>query len=648
MPTANTIKKRRKPTRPAPKPVVIKPLAATDAELSSGKSAEFMRLRAAPAILLAIVTFAVYFQVLRNPFANYDDADYVLQNANVQHGLNGATLRWALTSTDHANWHPVTWLSHAADWELFGPNPAGHHLTSLLLHIANVVLLFFFLERVTQARLRSLAVAALFAVHPLNVESVVWIAERKNVLCMLFFLLTLLAYSSYARRPGVWRYLPVALGLALGLAAKPMLVTVPFVLLLLDFWPLQRVQGWSQPSRAFPVPQAPWWRLAAEKLPLLALSAADSVITMIAQNKASALRPVARYPLSDRLGNAILSYVDYLWKLLWPSHLAVFYPHPAGNLRLWQVALCAFLLLAASDWIWRQRSRRYLLTGWCWFLGTLVPVIGLIQVGDQAMANRYMYLPAIGIFILAVWGLAEVAEHIPSRLRSYAGVGVAIAYVLFSVVSVGQVRVWRTNDDLWTQVLAVDKNNAAAEDVVGSEILVRALNAGQTYSAEAQVHFQNALRIDPKDSEALLNIGADLQARGNLREAIEKYQSALQNAADPILKFRILTDMGSAYEKLADLETARRYYREALTLGVKDDPTAFVGFARTYTDEQIASLTKTLISHPTAEGYWKLGQLQEAGGYLDEANASYQHALQLNPKFDAARQALDKMGRVKS
>jgi hypothetical protein len=649
MPHATANKKRKKSQRnaagPDPsKPQLVPQPPAQPREAAPGNEALDLRaLRIAPAILLAFITFAIYYQALHHPFADYDDADYVAENANVHRGLTLTMLRWALTSTEHANWHPLTWLSHAADWQLFGADATGHHLTSLLLHVSNVLLLFFFLEWVTKATGRSLAVAALFAVHPLNVESVVWIAERKNVLSMLFFLITLFAYAYYARRPHWCRYLLVALAFLLGLASKPMLVTVPLVLLLVDFWPLQRVQEWTRPSQTFPLPQAPAGRLMLEKLPLLVLSAADSVLTMIAQNQATAVRPIAKYSLPDRVGNAFLSYADYLWKLVWPARLAVFYPHPAGHLQFWPVALCALLLVASSIWIWRERSRPYLLMGWCWFLGTLVPVIGFVQVGDQAMANRYVYLPAIGVFIMAVWGLADVAWRIPSRLQAYAGAGVAIVLLLYSVVAVRQVRTWRSNLDLWSAVLVVDKNNASAEVMVGSEILMKALNQGQKYSPEALVHFQNALRIDPKNSEALLNIGADQQAHGNVPHALEKYRLALEYVSDNILKYRILTDMGSAYENLGDLETSRRYYREALGLHVKDDPTAFVGFARTLTDEQIAKLLKTMGDHPAAADYLKLGQLQEAGGYNDEASASYQRALAIDPKLDAAQTALNRL-----
>jgi protein O-mannosyl-transferase len=648
MPAANALKKPKNRPRPIPKPVSIQLPKAARVVASRPKSLGVLQSRVVLVVAMSALTFALYFSAIHHPFSNYDDADYVVENANIHQGLTLSTLRWAITSTDHANWHPITWLSHAIDWQLFGTDPAGHHLTSLLLHMANAVLLFLFLDRVTRARLRSLAVAVLFAIHPMNVDSVVWVAERKNVLSMFFFLLTLFAYSAYARRPGIWRYLLVALGFGLGLAAKPMLVTVPFVLLLLDFWPLQRVQNWTNPSAEFPVPQRSFFRLVLEKLPLLAFSAGDSVLTMIAQEKGNALRPIARYALPDRSGNAVISYVDYVAKLLWPTRLAVFYSHPAGHLRLWQVVLSSGLLIVGSIWIWRLRSHLYLPVGCAWFLGTLVPVIGLVQVGDQAMANRYVYLPAIGFFIAVVWGLAELAQRIPIPQRRYAMIAAAgTTLVVLSALCVGQVRTWRSNDALWSQVLAVDKNNAVAEDVVGSEILTKALNEGQSYSDEALVHFQNAVRVDPKNSEALLNIGADFQARGHMREALANYQLALQYVNDPIIKYRVFTNTASAYEKIGDLKTARHYYRDAIALGGKEDTTAFVGFARTFTDEEITTLTKTLGVHPTAEGYLKLGQLQESGGYNDDARISYRHALELDAGFDAAQKALARLGQGK-
>jgi len=641
MPTSHAAQPRKK-ARSAPKKVPRAALVSQETAARPRDSAFLLRFRIAPAILLALMTLAVYSQAIYYPFSNYDDGEYVKDNLNIQNGITPATVRWALTSTEHANWHPLTWLSHALDWQLFGPNPYGHHVTSLLLHILNVLLLFFLLAQITGSTARSLLVAAVFALHPINVESVVWVSERKNVLCTLFFLLALMAYARYARRPNVVRYLFVTLLFAFALAAKPMVVTLPFVLLLLDFWPLQRIKNWSQPSPAFSAPQLPFWRIALEKLPWLAMTCGDSVVTLIAQHKANAIR-TAQFPLSARLSNAIVSYVAYLWKAVWPLHLAVYYPHLAGRLPAWQVLLCGLLLAGVSVWVWRERAHPYLIVGWCWFLGMMVPVIGLVQVGDQGMADRYAYLPLLGVFVAAVWGFSDLLKNMGSGVRRAATAAVAVVLVSFSVLAWRQVHTWRTPHDLWTQALAVNPNNSVAEDVIGSEILFDALNKGLRYSSEAQVHFQNALRIDPKDGEALLNIGADLQARGRVREAIIKYKAALEYVQDLSVKGRILTNLGSAYERLLDLDTARQYYRQALALGPKNSPAAFTGFARTYTVEEMMKLSQTLAAHPTAPGYWKLGQLQEVAGYSDDARSSYQHALLIDPKFEAARSALDRL-----
>jgi len=646
MPAANTTRHRRKRSRPAPKPAPGPPLILRPVETAPVTSAPtFARLRVAPAILLALLTFSIYFQILHHPFSNYDDGEYVTDNPDIQHGISPATLRWAITSTEHGNWHPVTWLSHALDWQMFGNNAGGHHGTSLLLHMLNAILLFVFLAQITGSTARSLFAAALFAVHPINVESVAWVAERKNVLCTLFFLLALMAYSRYSRRPSVIRYLFVALLFAFALAAKPMAVTFPFVLLLLDYWPLQRIQNWSQPSLIFPALQFSAWKIALEKLPLLALSVGDCVLTLIAQNKVNAIKSVTKFSLSARLANAVVSYAAYLWKAVWPLHLAVFYPHFAGPLAAWQVALCALFLVGVSAWVWRERSRPYLIMGWCWFLGMMVPVIGLIQVGDQGMADRYAYLPLIGIFVAAVWRLTDWAQHAKREVRVSAAIVATAVLVLFSVLAWRQARTWRSSLDLWSQAVAVDPTNFVAEDVVGSEILLSALNKGVPYSNEAQAHFQRALQINPKDSEALLNVGADLQTHGQVQEAIAKYKEALEYAQDPSIKGRILTDLGSAYERLFDLTTARRYYREALQLGPKNAPAAFTGFARTYTDEQIVDLTRNLAAQPTAQGYWKLGQLQESVASNGDAIASYRRALQIDAKFQPAQYALDRLAK---
>ena len=348
-------------------------------------------------LVLVVAIAAVYGETVFHDFINYDDPAYVTENPRVQRGLTWENVVWAFTTTEQYNWHPLTWLSHALDCELFGlRRPGGHHLHNLLLHVFNSALLYLVLKRMTAAPWRSAAVAALFALHPLHVESVAWVAERKDVLSTLFWMLMLGAYAWYAARPGFWRYLPVVVFLALGLMAKPMLVTAPFLLLLLDYWPLGR---WRWEVRAV-------W-LVLEKVPLFILMIISSVVTFIAQQRGGAMVPVDILPVTRRVEGALIAYVAYLGKAIWPSHLAVFYPYPA-SVPWWQWVGAAVILTALTALaVWAGRRQRYVAAGWFWYLGTLAPVIGLVQVGQQAMADRYTYMPYVGLFVAAVWGVAD-------------------------------------------------------------------------------------------------------------------------------------------------------------------------------------------------------------------------------------------------
>ena len=631
MPATKVRRKHRKKTQTAPRPAPVfaqLPQEVKPKEAQTEAPDHFglpWKTRIAPAILLVLVTLAIYIQVIHHPFTNYDDAEYVQTNRQIQGGVTLKMLRWALTSTDHSNWHPVTWISHALDWQLFGPSPAGPHFMSLLLHVATVVLLFLFLADVTGSTIRSFLVALLFSIHPVSVESVAWIAERKTVLCTLFFLAALLAYTAYARRPGLLRYLALALLFGLSLASKAMTVTLPVVLLLLDFWPLRRIEGWTKPSLRLPAPQFRFYKLVLEKLPLMAMTVADCLVTMKAQTPA--IRSTARFPLSLRFENAIVSYASYLWNTVWPTRLSVLYPYPSAGLPAWKIIVSSAVLVTGSILAWRWRSRGYLITGWCWFLGTLVPVIGVIQVGEQAMADRYAYLPLIGIYILAVWGLSDLAQRASARVRSFVAVAAGAVLVVLAGAAYGQVRLWRTNIDLWSHAVAVTQNNSGAEDVIGSELLVQAMNAGRHYSDEALIHFQNALKIDPHDSRALFSVALDLRGRGHAKEALDEFQLALKYADDNELKSQTLSGIGACYEMLGDYPRARQYYLEALQLSPEPDSDSFVGYSRTFTDEQIVKVSSALMSHPTAEGFWQLGQLQEAAGRPDDAQRSYRQAL---------------------
>jgi len=597
----------------------------------------------APVLLLAAATFAVYSPVLKHPFVNYDDVDYVTENPRVQQGLTAAMLRWAITSTEQANWHPLTWISHAIDCQLFGLDPAGHHFTSLLLHAANAVLLFLLLMRVTGRRWRSLMVAALFALHPINVESVAWVAERKTVLCMFFFLLTLAGYGWYARKPGMGRYFLMSILFALALTAKPMAVTLPFVLLLTDFWPLQRIEGWTPPSLVFPVPQFSPRHLIMEKLPLVALSAGSSVVTLVAQ--LPAMKTVEAVPFGQRVANAIFSYGMYVWKTFWPAHLGVFYAPQGARLQTWQIALSLAFLASVSAFVWRARFRGYLLIGWLWFLGTLVPMIGLVQVGEQGMADRYAYLPLLGIFTIVTWGSADLAVLKKVNVRVEFAVSGAVLLVL-SILTWRQIQTWESSFTLWSHSLQVTSDNYVAEDFVGTTLLQEVFKAtGESCAAQALVHFQNAVRINPRDALGHLNVGFCQQAHGHTREAVGEYEIALQSARTKYLKSRAYINLGAAYDDLRDFGRARTYFNQGLQIYPRSSE-ILQALAKLDVEEKIIELSRSADAHPTSTLYLQLGQLQQKLGRISEARESYQRALHLDPELWRARGALSNLEKV--
>jgi protein O-mannosyl-transferase len=465
--------------------------------------------------VIALLTFAAFWGVLANGFVNFDDNRYVTENPHVLEGLNRTSAAWALTSTEEANWHPLTWLSHLLDVRLFGLDAGKHHLTSLLLHAANGVLLFLLLVRLTGALWRPALVAMLFAVHPLHVESVAWIAERKDVLSTLFWLLTVGAWLSYVRTGTAARYAFVLVLFALGLMAKPMLVTLPFTLLLLDFWPLRRLTLPLRESAASPR------RILLEKAPLLAMSLASSVVTVLAQRSGGSVERLEDFGVGERLANAASAYVAYLGKTFWPASLAVFYPHPhgvaVGNLVLSVLALAGCTALALG----LARRAPYLPVGWLWYLGTLVPVIGLLQVGAQAMADRYAYVPLIGVFVAVSWGLAEIAGR--RRVARLACAGAcAVAVLALAGATHRQVRYWADSMALFDHALHVTSGNWMAHTNVGTALLDR----GRT--DEAARHFEEALRIWPGFAGAHNDLGLALVRQGRIPEAIDHYNEALR------------------------------------------------------------------------------------------------------------------------
>jgi len=603
------------------------------------------------ATLLVVATVALYYPVHTHPFTNFDDGPYVYSNPHVRAGLSSETVKWAFTSfgsvtPDVPDWHPVTWLSHALDTQIFGVDPAGPHDENVLLHVLNVVLLFWVLQRATGFIGRSAMVAALFALHPINVESVAWISERKNLLSMAFFLLALAAYRWYALKPGTGRYLAVAALFALGLMAKPQVVTLPFVLLLWDYWPLQRMFPADQdaglerpPDAVFPQRSFAW--LVVEKLPLFALAAASSIITMRSQLAIGSIDK--QLPLTVRLGNAIVSYVRYLGKAFWPSHLALFYPHPGSSLAAWQVFAASVVLLAISGLVIAVRRRRYPLVGWLWFLGTLVPMIGLVQLNHQAMADRYAYLSFIGLFILVCWGVADFAQQ--QHLSPIWLLSISIAALfLLAGVTYRQIGFWGDNMTLWSHALEVTRGNYLAEDIVGSTLM------DQGYSDAALPHFQNAAEMNPTDPEAHMAIGAYDQQHGQLPQAIEQYQKAITLTDGAVqrnlwLRSTTLARMGSAYRQLGDFDQARQSFQKALEVNPRQaEVWLSLGIVTQLSGDPtgaIQAYSQAVKIQPSDVGYLLLARVLEQTGHGDEARKAISEGQRLSRDFPAAQRTVD-------
>jgi tetratricopeptide (TPR) repeat protein len=490
-------------------------------------------------LALLLATFAVYAQVRHFDFVNYDDPDYTTGNVHVRQGLTVQGLEWALTSRDAANWFPVTWVSHMLDCQFFGLESGWHHLHNVLLHALAAILLCMFLGRATGARWRSALVAFLFALHPLHVESVAWVAERKDVLSACFWFLTLWAYVRYTERPGWGRYLAVASGLCLGLMAKPMVVTLPFVLLLVDYWPLARFRRQRR-------------TILWEKLPLLGLSAVAAAITYLVQEHAGAVKTL---PLATRLANATLSCAIYIQKTFWPTRLAVFYPYPRSFAFLPLLAAGVLLAVVTAGAIVLRRRTPYLLTGWGWFAVTLLPVIGLVQVGGQARADRYMYIPMVGLLIMLVWGAAEILERWQARVLAVPLAAAAcLACAALTWIQVGY---WRNSETLFRHALDVTEDNSVAFHNLGSTLM-----ASPGHLSEALVYLETAVRIDPDSPPAHTDLGSALAKAGRLPEAIAQFQEAILLAPDaPIPHNNLgsaLTEAGRLPEAIAEFQTALR------------------------------------------------------------------------------------------
>ena len=589
------------------------------------------------ALFLILATLTVFLGVRNYEFMELDDDVYVTDNPHVQAGLTLKVVTWALTTTHASNWHPLTWLSHILDYELYGLWPGGHHLTNLLLHIINAVLLFLVLEKMTGALWGTSFVAALFALHPLHVESVAWVAERKDVLSTFFWMLTMWTYVHYAERPRLDRYLLVLLSFALGLLSKPMLVSLPFVLLLLDYWPLGRLQfgQWSgnrnshthksmNPSDQRSVAL----RLVLEKTPFFALSAVSSLLTLFAQQRGGLMGSLESYPLGTRISNALVSYVGYIGKMIWPHHLAFFYPYP-NLFPLWQVAGAGLLLLFVSVLLIRAARRRpYLMVGWFWYLGTLVPVIGLVQVGSQAMADRYTYVPLVGLFIVIATGVPDFLAGWRYR-RIVLVISAGLLLSILMIVTRLQIQHWHNGVTLFKHSLDVTANNSLSQNGLGVAL------ARRGKSREAIVHYAEALRINPHFADAHNNLGNVLVRQGKYQEAIAHYTEAL----------RIKPDFAKAHNNLAVALVRQGKYQEAIAryaeaLRIKPDyadahNNLGVALARQGKhQEAIDHYGQALRIKPDyAEAYGNLGNSLAEQGRIEEAIVHYTEALRINPNF---------------
>ncbi len=643
---------------------------------------------------LALVIWMTFWRVMQCQFLNYDDSFLVIENRHVFTGLTLANIQWAFTHSVLGNWHPVTMLSHMLDCTWFGLNPSMHHFTNLLIHTANTLVLFFLLRDATGNIWRSAAVAVLFAIHPLRVESVAWVAERKDVLSTLFFLLTIGAYFEWVKRPGFWKYSLIIVLYCLAVMSKPMVVTLPFVLLLLDHWPLRRLDNFPKRLR--------------EKIPLFALSAGLSIATFLAQRNIGAMEGTFRLSFGYRIGNALVSYVRYLGKMFWPDSLAPLYlrltPWP-----VWQVLL-AILFLAAVTWmlVFYGRSKRYLLVGWLWYLGTLVPVIGLVQVGDQCMADRYSYVPSIGIAMLVVWGFSEILARVAGA-RWISGFAILAAVVLLAIMTRAQILYWKDTEVVFIRVLKISPASALAHNNLAhyyvlhqnlpkaKEQCTQALNLKPDYvmahvnmgtidsllghHKDSIEQYRAALAKEPDNFFARAAVAEELVEVGQLPEAVEQFRLGLQNPghmekvdlwraeyrfADALCRlkrydeamshyeqaansnpksFAIYLDMGVCYDKTGQMERAAQAYRKALQL----NPASAIAHANLGKalvtlqdiDGALAHYERSVeLFAGDADTQLQLGLLLAMHGKNEEARKHVNEALRLDPKSQEAKEAL--------
>ncbi|MGA2914842.1 MAG: tetratricopeptide repeat protein [Sedimentisphaerales bacterium] len=551
-------------------------------------------------VILSFATAAVYYQVCTYDFVNYDDNVYVYKNPNIQAGITLKSIKWAFTTDYSHMYHPITWLSLMLDWQLFGNNGGGYHFINLVVHIANTLLLFIVLKQMTRAIWPSALAAALFALHPLHVESVAWVTERKDVLSTFFWLLTMWAYVRYVSRPRITSYLLVVIFFVLGLMSKPMLVTLPFVLLLLDYWPLERL-GLKHMAD---VSKQPLLYLLIEKIPLFAVVIASCIVTFIVQKKGGAMTTGKNYGFLVRLANASISYMQYIIKMIWPTMLAVFYPHPGRNVSFIYAGISAILLLAVTILVLRfAKSRRYLVTGWFWYVGTLVPVIGFVQVGDQAMADRYTYITLTGLFIIVAWGLPELAGKWPHR----------------KIV-------------LWVSSLVV------------LSVLAIFAHIQQGYWKDSMTLFQHALKVTNNNFVAHTSMGDALYEQGNIEKAIWHYTEAIRTAPDHI-NINAINGLGLSFYKAGRIDEAIDCYKRAIEINPRTVEVHInLGVALAVAGklaEAAKEYEKVLFVQPqNAIAHNNLGSVLRRQGKFDQAIEHFNQAIRIAPNFTTARDNL--------
>lgn len=554
------------------------------------------------AFVLTFMVAVVYLPALHFGFINYDDPLYVTQNAHVKMGVTLEGFLWAFRDFGSSNWHPLTWLSHMIDWQWFGDNAGGHHATNILLHAGNAILLFILFRVLTGTLWQSAFMAALFAVHPVNVESVAWIAERKNLLSTFLGLVTLIFYAFYIRNPDWKRYLPIFVIFALGLMAKPMLVTLPFLLLVLDYWPGRRMIAESPHGHSAEAsgeadarthPQFSFSALLLEKIPLILLSFISIGVTLLAAERGGSLKSLDHFPLLVRFGNTFGSYASYLGKFICPRDLAVFYPH-SGTFDALQTATSLIAIFSITLIVMMQsRKRPYLTVGWLWFLGTLVPVIGLVQVGLQSMADRYLYFPMIGLLIMLIWGAADLGKKNAAMRLSMVLLGVALILGAFFETR-QQLKHWRSSRLLFEHTLAVTGPNA----VVYSNLAHALFEEGDWKGAEE--NYRNAIRCDPKYANVHANLGAVLDRQGRSGEALEEYRKGITlNPGHADAHYHV----GLMMEGQGNFPDADRHYGEAQN----SDP------AHIQAVRQRGALAMKLGNYAKAAEYFRMALLNDPG-----------------------------------